>query len=116
MNLILLVVFSMSFHSQPPTRKLLLFGKDKPYYQKQLALLAQDSAGIAERDLIVVMVEDKQLFESYKLGENEFTLLLIGKDGGEKMRSTKPVKLEAIFALIDSMPMRQREMQRKKNE
>ena len=38
-------------------------------------------------------------------------VLLIGKDGGVKLRSTEPVSTDELFALIDSMPMRRREME-----
>jgi hypothetical protein len=36
--------------------------------------------------------------------------LLIGKDGGVKLRSSEPVSVKDIFGLIDSMPMRRQEM------
>jgi len=35
-----------------------------------------------------------------------FTALLIGKDGGEKLRSAKPFPAAALEATIDAMPMR----------
>jgi hypothetical protein len=34
----------------------------------------------------------------------------IGKDGGVKLRSAEPVAAGDFFALIDTMPMRRREM------
>jgi hypothetical protein len=42
-----------------------------------------------------------------------FTIILIGKDGGEKIRQESPVDLKEIFAIIDAMPMRQQEMKKK---
>lgn len=42
--------------------------------------------------------------------EIEFAVLLIGKDGGVKLRSDEPVAAERLFALIDTMPMRRQEM------
>ena len=38
-----------------------------------------------------------------------FQLLLLGKDGGVKLRSST-ASLEDVFSLIDTMPMRRREM------
>ena len=35
-----------------------------------------------------------------------FTTILIGKDGGEKLRSAKPFPAAALEATIDAMPMR----------
>ena len=42
-----------------------------------------------------------------------FTIILIGKDGGEKIRQESPIDLKEIFAIIDAMPMRQQEMKKK---
>lgn len=35
-----------------------------------------------------------------------FTAILIGKDGGEKLRSTRPFPASALEETIDAMPMR----------
>ena len=48
-------------------------------------------------------------FENLSLSTSEFRLILIGKDGRIKLNSKK-ISLEEIFALIDTMPMRQEEM------
>jgi len=37
-------------------------------------------------------------------------LILVGKDGGEKLRTPERWDLDEVFALIDGMPMRQREL------
>ena len=54
--------------------------------------------------------ESRQLMSQYGIGDNAFTVLLIGKDGGEKLRVDDVPDLQAIYALIDGMPMRSREM------
>jgi hypothetical protein len=43
---------------------------------------------------------------------NDFAVLLVGKDGGVKLSSERPVLTENLSALIDTMPMRRREMKR----
>jgi hypothetical protein len=43
----------------------------------------------------------------------QFTCILVGKDGGVKLKRHAPVKLEEIFGLIDAMPMRREEMRKK---
>ena len=48
-------------------------------------------------------------FENLSLSPSEFRLILIGKDGWIKL-NTRKTSLEEIFALIDTMPMRQEEM------
>ena len=35
--------------------------------------------------------------------------MLVGKDGGEKFRSTEPVRPQDLFDRIDAMPLRRRE-------
>ena len=47
----------------------------------------------------------------YRTGEaEEFAVVLIGRDGGEKFRSDGPVSVEELFSKIDEMPVRRREM------
>lgn len=41
---------------------------------------------------------------------NGFEVLLIGKDGGVRLRQPRPITPEALFAKIDAMPMQRREM------
>ena len=40
-------------------------------------------------------------------------MILIGLDGGVKLRQTEMISLDKLFTLIDGMPMRRREI---KNE
>ena len=53
------------------------------------------------------------LRRNFSISPGAFTVLLIGKDGGVKLRSEGRVELDEIFSLIDTMPMRQREMREK---
>jgi len=43
---------------------------------------------------------------------DDFAVIPVGKDGTVKLRKDRPVAPKDIFRLIDSMPMRQREMKR----
>ncbi|MBC8033580.1 MAG: DUF4174 domain-containing protein [Chitinophagaceae bacterium] len=74
--------------------------------KQQQKILATDSLGLKERDLIV----------STRTGSihKTFSVHLIGKDGEEKYTSTKPVTLEKLFSIIDAMPMRQQELKNRK--
>ena len=54
--------------------------------------------------------ESQRLAKQYAIGENTFSALLIGKDGSEKLRVNEVPDLQAIYAVIDGMPMRSREM------
>lgn len=46
-------------------------------------------------------------------GRGAFLAVLVGKDGGEKLRSSAPLGREALFPVIDTMPMRVEEMMRR---
>ncbi len=50
------------------------------------------------------------LREKYGVDGQHFVVLLIGKDGGVKLQSEEPVTTTELFSLIDSMPMRRREI------
>ena len=54
--------------------------------------------------------ESQRLVTQYAIGENTFSAVLIGKDGGEKLRVDEVPDLQAIYAVIDGMAMRSREM------
>ena len=55
-------------------------------------------------------VSTAQLRRRYGVDRGEFAVVLIGKDGGEKLRTTEVPPLDEVFDLIDAMPMRIAEM------
>ena len=97
-------------------------------FVEQKTLLASQEEGILERDLRIIEVFQNgqgkidqeqlspesvsRLLKSLKVRKEEFRIFLIGKDGTVKLHSDKPVTAAEIFSLIDSMPMRQREMRK----
>lgn len=52
------------------------------------------------------------LRDRFSAKPGQYTVVLIGKDGGEKLRRGDEVNIAETFPLIDSMPMRQREMRK----
>jgi hypothetical protein len=103
-------------------RVLVVFTPDElnEAYRTQHQYLTTHQGGVMERDLKVVHSfasaegvpneEGMRLREAYNLPADGFYMLLIGKDGTVKERYSQPTEMEAIFSLIDSMPMRQEEM------
>ena len=89
-------------------------------FQRQKALLAANQAQLADRDMLVLDVLYDQLpaadrqFLAQKIGlpPAGFVVVLIGKDGGVKAKSTHPMAPATLFATVDGMPMRRAEMQR----
>ena len=87
-----------------------------PFAAQQHAALARDAAALRERDVVVqAITPEAARRERPELGvdpQARFELLLIGKDGGVKLRRDKPVAASEITALIDTLPMRRDEMRR----
>ncbi|PTW45823.1 uncharacterized protein DUF4174 [Sphingomonas faeni] len=82
---------------------------------EQQRILARWKTNAAARDLTIVEIigdtvrgasdPAAALRRKYRLPAS-FTAILIGKDGGEKLRSAKPFPAAALEATIDAMPMR----------
>ncbi len=68
------------------------------------------AAECAERDVLVLPIEGAALRDELDVAAGENVILLVGKDGGVKERWSEAVDPAAVFALIDAMPMRKREM------
>jgi len=108
-----LILLLLSIGMQFDQRQLLIFGVGQEEFNQQLQVLKQDSAGLSERDLVIYTYKERStLHTEYAIKPNQFAIILIGKDGGEKFRSLSAVKRETIFSLIDTMPMRKAEMRK----
>ena len=116
------------------TRAVLVFAPQSadPRFQQQLETFANQEGDLADRNVIVIPVlnlwtpvdkslhdrnvpftaeaEQRDIRARYKVPPTAFTVILIGKDGGEKLRSREPLSAARLFAAIDEMPMRQQEM------
>ena len=112
------------------SRILLIFGSedDGEALATMRSMLDEHEAGIADRDLVVGILaagggrfggrelsreECLQLRSRFGAATEVFTAILIGKDGGEKLRLHRPPTALELFELIDSMPMRQSEVRRR---
>jgi hypothetical protein len=88
-----------------------------PRVTQQHALLVQDAAALSERAVVVRDITPEAAHRARpELGvssEIAFEVLLVGKDGGIKLRRFTPVAASEITALIDAMPMRQDEVRRR---
>jgi hypothetical protein len=73
-------------------------------YRTQAALLLPALAGLNERDFVVQI----------QFSTKSFSVVLIGKDGGEKLRRATPLSPEELFAIVDAMPMRRAETRERK--
>ena len=95
--------------------------------RQQQEILASNADGLLDRDLVILRllpdsepridnqpaggVDSASIYRDFAVEPGDFRLLLVGKDGTLKLSSDSPVPTARLFDLIDSMPMRQWEMQ-----
>ena len=99
-------------------------------YREQLDQLRADPSGLQERDLQVYRIFPEGLITSerdvldhndlsdqyrsqYGVDPETFTVILVGKDGTEKLRTNQVLRTDKLYAAIDAMPMRRRELREK---
>ena len=109
-------------------RPLLIFSPtgDDTRLRDQLHILAVYETDARERQVTPVVIaaqgnapasavhlspaEAAQARQRFRVPPAAFTVVLLGKDGGPKLRATHPLPIEQLRSTIDSMPMRQDEM------
>jgi hypothetical protein len=95
-------------------------------FEAQVKELRQSTCDLQDRNMLVFQIinnagvinlngstsklEGDKFRKNYQVQRNDYRVILIGKDGGEKMRSHKVISVNEIFDEIDAMPMRQNEM------
>ncbi len=106
-------------------RVLVVFGENAdPQVRRQIAALKEQTDALGARDMVVLQVtpdsvtpvfgtagelQPAQLRKDLKVTDDRFEIVLIGKDGGVKLRSKDVVSDAEVFDLIDRMPMRRAE-------
>ena len=102
-------------------KRVIIITSDHPgnlHYMKQTDSFGTVENDISERDIVIIDLQksagndkfNQQLKTRFNVGPEGFRLILIGKDGTVKLDQNNFTEPEKIFALIDSMPMRKREM------
>lgn len=115
-------------------RPLLIFAPATadPAVQQQIADLASHAGGLRDHDMQIVLIpssagalhseipaasfapeEEQHARRRFHVAANEFAVILVGKDGGEKLRSSTPLSWQRISSTVDSMPMRKDEMRQR---
>lgn len=85
---------------------------DDPAFIEQMELLLNRQDALLERDVIVLTDTDPDARGALrlKMRPRGFMLVLVGKDGGVKLRKPFPWDVREITRSIDKMPIRQREI------
>ena len=80
--------------------------------ERDLVTIALPAAGAAASERRMDAVEAAAVRRQFRVEDSDFLVVLVGKDGGEKLRSSKVLSFEQLRAVIDAMPMRQQEMRK----
>jgi len=122
-------------------RVLLVFASSdrNPEFKQQFDMLFRYAAQMQQRDLVVIPVvvsagidpgantlrvqhppvasdtDQIDLRHRFHVAPGQFEVILVGKDGGEKLRQNTPISAQKLQATIDAMPMRQQEMRERQN-
>jgi len=109
-------------------RILVLFAShsDDESYQTQMDKFSSLEDEIRDRDLVIFSIFDTEcstmngdvisessshsIREKLSPAESGYSIFLIGKDGGVKLKQDEVLEPAELFHVIDRMPMRQREM------
>jgi uncharacterized protein DUF4174 len=95
------------------SRPLIVFSQsDAAAFREQESLFEGLGAQLEDRDmkLFLVTQPDHPWRGRYGIVDDSFEVILVGKDGGVKIRATEPLDPQRVFEVIDQMPMRRREM------
>ena len=87
-----------------------------PRFQQQIDALVQGEAEMRDRDVVVLTDTDPGARSTLrtKLRPRGFQLVLIGKDGGVKLRKPFPWSVRELSRSIDKFPLREREIRERR--
>lgn len=99
---------------------LLMDPHGSPGCEEQLKSLSRHTEALRQRDMLLFVFDGKALLDQQRkklpIGIREIPspafegVILIGKDGGVKLKKKFPVSPEFIFERVDAMPMRRAEV------
>lgn len=112
------------------SRPLVIFTPQKRYpaFLRQLRYLSGRGNRIRERDIVVILVVGDRVSSQYgakpamtaselrkvfDVTKDAYSMVLVGKDTDVKRRYDAPITAGQLFAQIDALPQRQRELRSK---
>lgn len=95
-------------------RLLVVNATAKSEVAKQVRAFESEPEQTRDRNLLYIQVgpEQKALWQRFDFKNEQFKMVLVGKDGGGKQIYREVTPMSEIYKVIDAMPMRQREMQK----
>jgi hypothetical protein len=87
-----------------------------PRFIDQMAMLTAEIERLKVRDVVVLTDTDPTAQSALRarLRPRGFTLVLVGKDGGVKLRKPAPRSVREITRVIDNLPTRLREVRERR--
>lgn len=110
---------------------ILVDNTDNTKYRNQVDELKNHLDGVKERKIVVYHITPEKFkvglsdgkwqkseteYNFYKKTDSQPEIILLGLDGGVKIRAEEFLSTQKLFETIDAMPMRMQEMRRKKNK
>jgi hypothetical protein len=109
------------------SRPVLIFAPrpDDPRLEIQVRTLREHAAEAHDRELVAIALpynnpsptaaqlsptEAEEARRRFHVAPGDFAVILLGKDGGSKLRSDKPLSMEKLSGTVDAMPMRKDEV------
>ncbi|CUH99645.1 DUF4174 domain-containing protein [Leisingera aquaemixtae] len=91
---------------------------EDPRYHEQIERLMQGAEALRKRDVVVLTDTDPAAKSALrkKLRPRGFMLVLVGKDGGVKLRKPHPWTVRELSRTIDKFPDRLREVEERRGE
>ena len=115
-----------SFQWENRVLVLIAHNSDDEFYQNQMHKFSSLEDELLDRDLVTISIFNREcstldgevISDSSSQGirerlsppESGYSIFLIGKDGGVKLKQDEVLEPAELFHVIDRMPMRQREM------
>lgn len=89
---------------------------DDPRFHEQIERLSQGAEALFDRDVVVLVDTDPAANSvlRQKLRPRGFVLVLVGKDGGVKLRKPTPWTVRELTRTIDKFPSRMREVEERR--
>jgi hypothetical protein len=97
-------------HPIVAAQRLELSGRDGNFHERDMVYIEVVAGNVSIDGQPAPGLDASELQGRYRLNAGQAAALLVGKDGGVKLRSSEALDAAALFDTIDAMPMRQREM------
>lgn len=87
--------------------------KNANFTRRDLDLVTVTGDTVRDNGEVIAAPTARELRRVYGVPAGALAVRLVGKDGAVKLARAGAVRMDEVYALIDSMPMRQEEMRRR---